>query len=180
MLELFGPDGARLGVQSGGLAARVDVQAPASGTYTALISDFSSAGGGSYELRLAQVPGGFAVPEGDDGGALVDAQNHDGTILLGDLDFWSFPAGLGDRIGIELTELSGGVAFTPMVALFGPDGRRMVVQQHATTVTLDTVIETSGTYTVLVSGGARSDYHRRHGRVGVRRRGGGQHHASHQ
>src|SRR5262249_22012526 len=108
LLELFGPDGTRVGADSGGTAARLDVQAESSGTFTVLVSALSPDGSGSYQLQLAHVPGTFTVPAGDEGGPLADGVDQDGTIALGDLDLWSFSASTGDHITLQLTELTGG------------------------------------------------------------------------
>src|SRR5262249_6226439 len=76
-MELFGPDGARVAFDSGSAVARVDVQAPVSGSYTVLISDVNATGAGGYELHLAQVPESFTVPANDEGGPLPDGTPKD-------------------------------------------------------------------------------------------------------
>ncbi|HYT59746.1 MAG TPA: hypothetical protein VEL06_06220, partial [Haliangiales bacterium] len=151
MIELFAPDGARLGVGSGGQAARLDVQADASGTYTVLVSDANESGTGSYRLYLAHVPGSFFVPAGDEGGALPDGVDKDGTIFVGDLDQWAFTASPGDHITLQVTELTGGANFAPLIELFAPNGERKGVAQNASVATIDAAIEVGGTYAVLVS-----------------------------
>jgi hypothetical protein len=156
MLELFAPDGARLGVASDASVARLDVQADVSGTYTVLISDAGASGTGGYELRLAQVPESFIVPAGDEGGALPDGIDTNGTIGQGDLDLWTFTASTGDRITLQITELTGGASFTPMIEVFSPNGERKRATQNATAATLDIAVETVGTYTVLVSDANRT------------------------
>ena len=151
MLELFAPDGTRLGVDSGGAVARVDVRAEVTGTYSVLVSDATRAGTGTYELRLAQVPGDFVVPTGDEGGGLADGQDQNGTISLGDLDRWTFSASPGDRVVVQITEVTGGAGFTPKIELFAPDGAFRAAKQDASAAAIDVAIETGGTYTVLVS-----------------------------
>ena len=89
MIEVLAPDGALLGVQSGGLAARLDIQAAVSGTYSVVVSDANRSGTGTYRLRLGQVPGPFIVPGGDEGGSLTNGVNQQGIIDLGDLDYRS-------------------------------------------------------------------------------------------
>jgi len=151
MIELFGPDGSRIGADHGVVAARLDSQAPVAGTYTVLVSDALQTGSGTYQLQLAQVPGAFTVPAGDEGGPLADGADQDGTIQLGDLDLWTFTAASGDLINLQITELTGGASFTPMIELFSPDGQRLREAQGGSGAALERVIESAGTYTVLVS-----------------------------
>jgi len=151
MIELFGPDGARIGVDSGGTAARLDAQAATTGTYTLLVSDLNRTGSGTYELRPAQIPGAFTVGTGDEGGATTDGANQNGTISVGDLDLWTFTAAAGDLVTVQITELTGGAAFQPMIELFTPGGERKRVASGATGATFDVAVEVPGTYTVLVS-----------------------------
>ena len=156
MIELFGPDGSRIGADPGGVAARLDAQAAAAGTYTVLVSDAAQTGSGTYQLQLAQVPGVFTVPAGDDGGVLADGADQDGTIQLGDLDMWTFTAAAGDLINLQLTELTGGASFTPMIELFAPNGDRRGAAQGGAGAALEKAIEIGGTYTVLISDAAQT------------------------
>ncbi len=151
VLELFSPNGSRLAVDSDGLVARVDAQASLSGTYTVAVSDLSTSGNGTYQLHLAKAPGDFVVPQGDEGGALMDAVPQDAAIGVGDFDLWTFAATTGERITVLLTELTGGANFTPRIELFNADGHRQATAQGATAGTLEAAIEMGGTYTLLVS-----------------------------
>ena len=128
----------------------MDIQAPISGTFTVAVSDSAQTGAGTYRLWLAQVPGTF-IPPGDDGGTLTNGAIAQGTIDIGDLDLWSFPANAGDRIALQIAKVSGGVTFKPQIELFAPDGTRLGTNSDAVVARLDVQAETSGTYTVLVS-----------------------------
>src|SRR5438445_11470624 len=81
-----------------------------SGTFTVLVSDsqnFFYGGTGAYRLYFAQFPGAFVVPSGDEGGALTNGGNYDGTIQLGDLDLWSFKIGRAScRERVEVSVIS--------------------------------------------------------------------------
>jgi hypothetical protein len=149
MIELFSPDGRRVGLNSGGVAARLDIQAGATGTYTVLVSDSVQGGPGGYQLQLAQIPGTFIVS--DEGGALADAADSEGTILLGDLDLWSFTASPGDLVTLQVTETSGGANFAPMIEMFAPTGEHKNVAQNASVAGMDAAVELGGIYTVAVS-----------------------------
>ncbi len=151
MIELFSPTGIRLGIASNTLAARLDIQAGAAGTYTVLVSDANQTGAGTYQLRLAQTPVAFVVPSGDEGGAMVNGTNHQGAIDLGDMDLWTFSATRGDRIVLQLGELTGASSFNPMIELFAPNGSRLAVDSNTLVARVDAQAETTGTYTVMVS-----------------------------
>lgn len=75
------------------------------GTYTVLIAsgDPSRTGNGTYQLTLAKSPEPFVVPLGDEGGVLINGENHLGAIHRGDLDSWSFQANAGDPISLSVS-----------------------------------------------------------------------------
>jgi hypothetical protein len=156
LLELFGPDGRRMGVDSGNLAARVDAQIETGGTYTVLVSARIPDGTGNYQLQLAQVPGSFVVPAGDEGGALSDGVNQDGAITPGDLDLWTFATSPGDHVTLQITKLTGGAAFTPKFQLYASDGSLKATAQGESAATIDTAIYVGGTCTLLVSDATKS------------------------
>jgi hypothetical protein len=155
-LELFGPTGGRISGDSGVTAARIDAQAPYSGTYTILVSAVSPEAAGNYQLQLVQIPKALTVPNGDEGGALADGVDQAGTITTGDLDPWTFSASAGDRITLQLTKVSGGASFALQLELFTPDGNRRANGQGSSGITLNAAVETPGTYVALVSDAAKS------------------------
>ncbi|MCL4177030.1 MAG: hypothetical protein KJ072_04705 [Verrucomicrobia bacterium] len=155
-IELMGPDGARLGSDAGGVAARFDIQAAAGGTFTVLVSDAERVGAGTYALRLARMPADFQVPAEDEGGVTTDGVNHDGSITLGDLDSWTFEAEAGDLVTVQVTELSGGAGFEPLVEVVDPSGDQRGVGRHASSVALEVAVVEAGRFTVLVSDANKS------------------------
>ncbi len=158
MIELFTPNGTRLEGASDPLAARLDVEAPDSGTYTVLISAGSPDGSGGYQLQLAQAPEVFVVPDADEGGPLADGVDQDGTIAPGDFDLWTFVATPVDHVNVSITELSGGLNFFPKIELFGPNGEFKGTAQDAASATIDAATELAGTYTILISDANRAGH----------------------
>ena len=152
-LQLFGPDGRLLvsGTDDGTTDAFIDNYTTTnSGTFTVLVSSWFAGGVGTYALHLAQIPEPFIVPAGDEGGLLTNGDNATGTISLGDVDMWSFPANKGDNINLRL----GTTNFNAWLQLFGPDGRLLVsgTDDGTTDAFIDNYTTTnSGTFTVLVS-----------------------------
>lgn len=156
LLEVFGPDGTRLGLDDGNIASRVDVQGAADGTYTVQVSALTPDGTGSYQLQLVQAPGALTIPSGDEGGPLPDGTDQSGTISIGDLDPWTFSAAAGDRITLQLTKNTGGAGFTPQLELLGPNGERRSFSAGSSGATVDVAIESAGTYVALVSDAGKS------------------------
>ena len=77
-IRLRAPDGTQLGTRWHSAVAQVDVlSAPQTGLYTVLIGSGDSVhvGTGTYRLTLAQTPGSFVVPSGDDGGPMTNGAN---------------------------------------------------------------------------------------------------------
>jgi hypothetical protein len=157
-MQLYGPDGVLI-ADSGGnnsdTVREIALTTTSSGTFTVLVSDssyYGIGGTGKYRLYFAKFPGAFVIA--DDGGPLTNGGNHDGTILLGDLDFWTFTANSGDKIVLRSAQLSTTDRFNPWMRLYGPDG---VLIEDSGSDNSDPVREialtttSGGTFTVLVS-----------------------------
>jgi WD40 repeat protein len=166
-LRIYGPDGVL--IADSGVNGTVDVEelaltATNSGTFTVLMAD-SNFGGldgtGAYRLYFAQLPGAFVVPSGDEGGSLANGGNYDGTIQLGDLDFWSFAANTGDRVVLRGAALTSTNAFEPWLRIYGPNGVLIADSGVNGTVDVEELTLTatnSGTFTVLVADSAFSGF----------------------
>lgn len=168
-IRLFGPTGDQLGSEAGSLVASISIVAPRTGTYTVVVADqpFGVAEGynvGDYLLHLVKVPGPSAVPSQDEGGTLQSGANAPGRIGAqapaaaimhrGDLDVWTFEAGLGNaillRIGEVLTsEIDPG--FRPWIRLFGPNGAQLESAAGSLVASINVVAPLTGTYTVVVA-----------------------------
>ncbi|HAV61625.1 MAG TPA: hypothetical protein DCY13_04580, partial [Verrucomicrobiales bacterium] len=126
-LQLIDPNGVLVAsdFQSGNRsdsAAEVAVIAEIGGTYTVTIDSGVASGSGDYRLHFLRRPGSFTIPGGDQGGALTNGGNHEGTVTVADLDGWTFDADAGDRVLLRVGQLTGGFGFTPRLQLFSPDG----------------------------------------------------------
>ena len=91
MIQVIGSDGTNYGYSWGDLWASRHIVAASTGTYRVLVSrnDYA-AGTGNYVLRLARSPAAFVVPQGDQGGLMINGQNHTGVHHargLGSVDF---------------------------------------------------------------------------------------------
>lgn len=156
-IRLYSPTGVLLGSAYGYVAAEITAKATNSGTFTVVVADtgYSSpyllSDTGTYQLRLAKLPGAFVVPVGDDGGTLINGGNTTGTIDTGDLDLWSFSANTGDslllRVG-QVTDDNGD--FDPGIRLYGPTGLLLDTRSGVAATEIAVTATNSGTFTVVV------------------------------
>jgi precorrin-6B methylase 1 len=154
-IRLQRPDTTVIGSQSGVLAAQIEVLAPATGTYTVLVSsgDVGQNDTGTYTLTLAKAPGAFTISGGDEGGAMINGSSHIGNIHIGDLDMWSFDATVGDAIILGIGETGGDTPFAPWIRLKSPTGQNLGSQSGTLAAQIDVLAPVTGTYTVVVSSG---------------------------
>jgi hypothetical protein len=153
MLRLYGPNGALLKTAYSGYDAELAYTPTNTGTFTALVSAYSSGGTGSYVLYLAQFPEAFIVPAGDEGGPMTNGGNYSGTNSLGDLDIYSFNANPGDNFVLRL----GTVGYYGILRLYGPNGALLKTAYSGYDAELAWTATNSGTFAVLVSSYSSGD-----------------------
>jgi hypothetical protein len=154
-IRLWAPNGAVLGSTSNvGAAAINAVLAPVAGSYLILVSSFDSGldGTGTYRLTMTHTPGPITVSAGDEGGVLANGAMRTGLIMKGDVDVWQFTATAGDRLGINIGEITETDDFRPWIRLWAPNGAVL----GSTSGTDEAVINgvaapVTGTYLLLVS-----------------------------
>jgi hypothetical protein len=150
-IEVFGPDGTRVGHRTGAVAARLDLISIVPGTNLVVISDFSGTGSGTYRVQLAQLPGTLIIPQNDEGGELTNGALHTGVVDVGDLDPWTIPCAAGDRLLVQINEANSAPGFTPLIELFGPDGTLLSFNSGPQTARLDIQARVSGPHVIMVS-----------------------------
>jgi len=95
-------------------------------------------------------------------GALANGLAHDGAIsAAGEVDNWTVAANQGDRIIVQIAELSGGAGFAPRIEAVAPDGTLMGaatggVAAGLTSVSIGDVSETNSTSRRAISRSATS------------------------
>lgn len=154
-IRVWAPNGASLGSTSGVSAAALDgLVAPMEGRYLVLVSSFDSGldGTGAYRLTIAKTGDPVTVSSGDQGGALVNGATQGGEILQGDLDVWTFSAGAGDRIAVNIGETRDDNDFRPWIRVWAPNGASLGSTSGVSAAVLDGLVAPlSGTYLVLVA-----------------------------
>ena len=152
-IRLIAPNGAVIGNNWNAAAAQVQVAAPATGTYTVVVSTANAGydGTGDYRLTLAKAPGAFTESPGDQSGALGNGANKTGSIPVGDLDMFRFTASQGHTIVVSMGEVSGSADFTPWIRLVAPNGTIVGNNWNAAAAQIQVAAPSNGTYTVIVS-----------------------------
>jgi len=121
-IRLFAPDGALVGSVGTGNGGFVDVDLMAtatnSGTYIAVVASYIVNTNGNYWLSLGKARAPIVVSPGDQGGPMTNGWKHNGALVKGDLDVWSFDANVGDGIVLRM----GATNFNPWIRLYGPNG----------------------------------------------------------
>ena len=154
-LRLWAPNGTILGDTAGVSAAVVNgAAAPVTGTYYVLVASFDSGfdGTGTYRLTMTHTPGPITITSGDEGGPMVNGATHTGAIQVGDLDVWTFTANAGERIALNLGEITDADDFRPWLRLWAPNGAVLADTAGVAAAQVNgAVAPVTGTYLVLVS-----------------------------
>jgi len=155
-IRLWAPNGAVQASTSGVAAAVIDgVAAPVTGTYHVLVGSFDSGfdGSGTYRLTMTKTPSPVTISPGDDGGPLTNGATHTGTLMVGDLDVWTFDATAGDRIALNIGQTNDPDPndFRPWIRLWAPNGTILNSTSGTDAAVMDGVAApVTGTYIVLV------------------------------
>lgn len=121
-----------------------------SGTFRVLVSSYYAGNSGDYRLTLAQSPGTFIVPAGDDGGSLTNGAAHLGTTELGDEDLWSFTAGKDDTVLLRAGKTSGSASYAPYVRLYATNGALLAWATDYNDSYVAVRLTNSGTFNVVI------------------------------
>jgi trimeric autotransporter adhesin len=154
-VRLYGPNGVLLDSSYNALAAEVAVRATNSGTFLVVVGDGNGGlyGSGDYRLTLAKTGDPVVVSPGDDGGPMTNGVMQTGTILLGDLDLWTFTASTGDNLVVRMGQITDTNTFYTWVRLYGPDGALLRSSANSAAAEVTFRATNSGTFLVIVGDG---------------------------
>jgi hypothetical protein len=101
---------------------------------------------------MTKTPGPITVSPGDQGGPLTNGAIHEGEILQGDVDVWTFTANAGERIAIHTGEMTDTDDFRPWLRLWAPSGASLAETSGVSADAINNVVApVTGTYLVLVA-----------------------------
>lgn len=145
---LYDPRGTFVAQAAAQDVATLSGTAAFSGTYTLVVTDGNGAPAqtGGYEVHLARAPGA------NEHGFLLDGVSVTETIVVGDLDSYTFRARAGDTARITLTDTLAGSLY-PTITLYDPSGAYLAQIGNVTTAVLNRLIARDGTHTIVVSDG---------------------------
>jgi len=152
LIFLYDPNGVQETHNYGATDARIGLRATLTGTYTLIVAGYNDGDNGTYRLTFTRSPDTPVVPPGDDGGPLISGQNYAGTITVGDLDTWTVNATAGNYLLFRVGEVSGGTAFSPLVALYDPNGAQVTYDYDSVDARIAHRANLSGLYTFVVAG----------------------------
>ncbi len=140
---IFNSGGTLLHSTWGSEVASVRATSPANDTYSVTIRDRSSTNTGSYRIEFTRAPGA------NEGGTLPNGGAVAGSIDLGDLDSYSFPANAGDSLLVRMGDV-GGTALAPELTLYSPSGTQMQYTWGNAAAAINAVAPANGVYTVVL------------------------------
>ncbi len=144
-MELIAPDNSRMTACNNAFSNSIDTTLSQSGTYIVLIRDWFSTSTGNYGLAIERLrpPSANAQPL-QYGGTIANDINPSG-----DLDLFTFRGVMSTTIRIQSTWQSG--SLRPCIELIAPDNARTSACSNAFSNSIQTTLNQSGTYAVLVT-----------------------------
>lgn len=142
---LASPSGALIKTTRGG---RIWENAPETGYYTILISDFNNDDAGNYQLSLVVSGGEMTISEGDQGGPISSGVPVTGDFNQGDTDGWYFTADQGAQITVFAEDATADSPSSPYYGLINPSGRAMGLTRGGT---ISKTADETGIYTIVIS-----------------------------
>lgn len=128
-----------------------------SGSYTLLVGDTATGDVddfGDYRLHYFNLSETWTVA--DEGGPLDNGGNHDGTILIGDLDAWSFAADAGNSAVLRVADLGGANSFATWLRLYDSTGTLILEATGSSPTVRELALmpTNSGMFTLLIGDSA--------------------------
>jgi len=159
---LYPPGGGPAEAQDGCFfcdTATIDTQLDETGIYTIIVEDNEKTETGQYRLTFINLSGTLTSPQDPDGGAISSGQTASGTIdVASDMDAFTFHGVAGQRVRIVETVTAGDLHTS--IFLYPPGGGPAEAQDgcfFCDTATIDTQLDETGTYTIIVEDNQSSD-----------------------
>jgi hypothetical protein len=144
-LELFNPEGTRIGFACGGPTERIDARLTKTGLHTIRMSESGNDEILVYALSLERV-----APPSPSATLIRFAHNLDGEINpAADVDLFFFGGVVGDTVTVQASWLSG--LGSPCLELFDPEGNRIGFACGGSTERIDARLTKTGPHTIRMS-----------------------------
>jgi hypothetical protein len=143
-VTLVSPDTSQLSMCNNAFTNRIDTTLSLTGTYSIIIHDWFGTSTGTYGLALERVfpPSAGTLPI-----QYGETMNEE-INLGGDIDLFSFEGTENDSIIITASWIAG--SLRPCIELFPPEGDVIKTCNNAFTNSINTKLNTTGTYSVLI------------------------------
>ncbi len=132
-------------------SGRIDMKVAASGTYTIVVQDGSTANTGTYSLSLTDLNHGpLVIPADQDSGAVISGSYATGTInVAADMDVFHFSGTIGDRLIFGAIPAGGTVNTTTYI--YPPDGSGAIIASSSDRFEMQ--LPATGTYKMVLQDG---------------------------
>jgi hypothetical protein len=141
-LELLGPDGAVITGSLGDVSYAIDSPITKAGKYTLRVRDYANKGG-NYVLSFMQLSKSV--------NPLTSGVSLQGQLKVpGDVNWYTFDAGVGDAIFAVLSEGKDSASLRPWLELLGPYGAVIIGSLGDVSYTIDSPITKAGKYTLRI------------------------------
>ena len=145
-MKLFSPSGQLLDTVVDAAQASLFKVLPVNGSYTVFVSDLDGDDTGDYALFVQRTfDPGLAI-EINYGETLTGDISTDG-----EMDTFTFPGTIGDKVLISLTENSYSYTLEPRFKLEGPTGDLITTVYDVAQASYFVTLQSTGTYTIIVS-----------------------------
>ena len=143
-IELIAPDNSRIEACENSFHNRIDTVLDQTGTYSIIVSSWSSTGTGNYTVGLDCV-----LPVSEESPEVHFGEELTGEISpVGDLDLFHLTSSGNDNVALTVAYVDGTL---PCVELVGPDNSRVEACDNAFSNEIDTLLDQVGIYSIIVS-----------------------------
>nr|WP_321403236.1 pre-peptidase C-terminal domain-containing protein [uncultured Desulfobacter sp.] len=119
--QLFRPDGSLVATSTSGGIAEITYIAESTETLTGIIFNSTKAEV-DYDLYTAVVPKSYTIPNGDEGGFLIDGTTVSATLVSGDIDLYTMTVSEDNTISVDVTDITGSNYDSLIIKLYDSDG----------------------------------------------------------
>lgn len=148
LVHVYDPDRNRLFSDASPTDVTFSFTPDLAGEYLVVVSG-TGISAGEYRIDLSTAAS--TGPVSHAGAALANGVLASGTLDIGEVEQWTFEAGLGDHVMVAVHEVASSSAFDSRLRIIAPDGTELFDVVNEVTAQAEFEAPRSGTYQVLVS-----------------------------